>query len=182
MVVHFTLDFQHQLLALFAMNSSLTPRPTVSSKMKWRLGLLLAVAAIALLPMLFRMVSTFSKPTVMQVTLPAKVPGAPTVGVPADALTILIGNDGHLYYYFGAATPTAAASLHATTPAQPIQQVIKEWQQRSKSTIFIKTSAQANYQAMVDLLDEINISGQRSYAVVAATDADRQLLLANGKQ
>ena len=164
------------------MNSSPTPRPVVSSKTKWRLGLLLVVAVIALLPMLFMVVSTLTKPTVMQLTLPAKAPGAPTVGAPADALTILIGDDGHLYYYFGAATPAAAASLHAATPTQPIQKVIKEWQQRSKSTIFIKTSAQANYKAMVDLLDDMNTSGQRSYAVVAATDADRQLLLANGKQ
>ena len=149
--------------------------------MKWRLGLLLVVAVIAFLPMLFMVVSTLTKPAAMQLTLPAKAPGAPTAGSPADALTILVGDNGHLYYYFGAATPTAAASLHTATPTQPIRQVIKDWQQRSKSTIFIK-SPQDNYKGLVDLLDEMTRTGQRSYAVVAATDADRQLLQANGQQ
>ncbi len=160
---------------------SFRPRPTLSSKMKWRLGLLVAVAIVALLPTLFLVVRTLSKPQAMQLSLPAKTLGAP-VGVPAEALTILVGSGSQLYYYFGAAAPTAADSLHATTSARPIGPVLKAWQQRRKATVFIKPGEPANYKVLANLLDELNSSGQRSYAVVAATAADRQLLAASEKQ
>ncbi|HET9504045.1 MAG TPA: hypothetical protein VFO93_10920 [Hymenobacter sp.] len=147
----------------------------VYSKMKWRLGLLLVVAAVALLPTLFLVISHLAKPPVMQLTQPAKALTAPA-GAPAEALTILVGSGRQPYYYFGTATPTAADSLHVATPARPIGQVIRAWQQRHKATIYIKDGAEGNYKVLVDLLDELNSTSQRRYAVVAATDADRQLL------
>lgn len=157
------------------MNSSPTSRPAVSSKMKWRLGLLLVVAAVALLPTLFLVINHLAKPTVMQLALPAKALAAPA-GAPAEALTILVGSGKQPYYYFGTATPAAADSLHATTPARPIGLVIRAWQRQHKATVFIKDGAEGNYQVLVDLLDELNITNQRSYAMVATTAADRQLL------
>jgi biopolymer transport protein ExbD len=156
-------------------------RPATYPKMKWRLGLLVVVAAVVLLPTLLLVVRTISKPQVMQLSLPAKVTSAPA-GALADALTILVENGNQLYYYFGAATPTATAGLHVTTPAQPIRQVIKTWQQRNKSTIFIKLGEPANYKMLANILDEMNIAGQRSYEVIPATAADRRLLRANGQQ
>jgi biopolymer transport protein ExbD len=143
--------------------------------MKWRLGLLLVVAVVMLLPTLFLGVRHLAKPPVMQVALPTNALAAPA-GAPAEALTILVGSGKQPYYYLGTATPTAADSLHAATPARPIGQVIRAWQQRHKATIFIKDGAQGNYKALVDLLDELNSTHQRHYAVVATTDADRQLL------
>lgn len=167
------------------MNPSPTPapqaRPAASTKTKWRLGLLAVVAIVALLPALFLLVRTLAKPPVMQVSMTSKVNAAPA-GLPADALTILVGSGDHLYYYVGQATPAAGDSLHAITPAQPIRQVVKAWQQRSKSTIYIKPVAQGNYKALAGLLDELNIAGQRSYAVVRPTDADAQLLLATERR
>jgi biopolymer transport protein ExbD len=151
------------------------------SKTKWRLGLLALVAVVALLPSLFLVITTISKPRVIQLSLPAPAASEP-VGSPADALTILLGNGNQLYYYFGEATPTATDSLHAITPAQPIQQTIKAWQQHRKATIFIKPVAETNYKALVNILDEMNMVGQQAYKVVTATDADRQLLLASGWQ
>jgi biopolymer transport protein ExbD len=152
-----------------------------SFKTKWRLGLLALVAVVALLPSLFLVITTISKPRVIQLSLPAPAANEP-VGSPADALTILLGNGNQLYYYFGEAIPTAADSLHVTTPAQPIEQTIKAWQQHRKAIIFIKPVAESNYKALANVLDEMNIVGQRAYKIVTPTDADRQLLLANGRQ
>jgi len=157
------------------MHSSPTPRPAVSSKMKWRLGLLLIVATVALLPTLFLVIRYFAKPPVVQVALAAKETAA-LASEPAEALTILVGSGKQPYYYFGTATPTAADSLHAATPARPIGRVIRAWQQRHKAIIFIKDGAEGNYKVLVGLLDELNSTNQRRYAVVAATAADRQLL------
>jgi biopolymer transport protein ExbD len=157
------------------MTPSPTSRPAVSSKTKWRLGLLLVVAAVMLLPTLFLVIRHLAKPLVLQLALPAKALAAPA-GAPAEALTILVSSGRQPYYYFGTATPTAADSLHAATPARPIGQVIRAWQQRHKATIFIKDGADGNYKVLVDLLDELNSTNQRRYTVVAATDADRQLL------
>ena len=159
-------------------NPAYQARPAISAKIKWRLGLLAVVAVLLLLPTLFLVLRTASKPQVMQVLAPA---GRTTkmVGAPADALTILVGDGNQLYYYFGKATPTAVVSLHAASPAQPIGQVVKAWQQQHRqATVFIKPSPQAGYKALVAMLDEMNLAGQRSYAVVVPTEADRQLLTA----
>jgi|GEM_PF-5710896 len=155
-------------------------RPAVSTKLKWRLGLLAVVAVLLLLPTLFLVVRGLSKPPVMQTQVAAPAGNATAlVGAPADALTILLGSGNQRYYYFGKATPTAASGLHAASPAQPIGQVIKAWQQQHRqATIFIKPSPEADYKAMVAMLDEMNLAGQRSYAVVDPTEADRQLLAA----
>jgi biopolymer transport protein ExbD len=152
-----------------------------SSKIKWRIGLLALVAVIALLPSLFLVIHTISKPRVWQLSMPARAASEP-VGAPAEALTILLGNGNQLYYYFGETTPTAADSLHAATLAQPIRQAIKAWQQHSKATIFIKPVADNNYKALASILDEMNIAGQRAYKIVTPTDADRQLLQLIGQQ
>jgi biopolymer transport protein ExbD len=157
------------------MDPSPTSRPAVSSKTKWRLGLLLVVAAVMLLPTLFLVISHLAKPAAMQLAQPAKALAAPA-GAPTEALTILVGRGRQPYYYFGTATPAAADSLHAATPAQPIGQVIRAWQQRRKANVFIKNGAESNYDVLVDLLDEMNSTNQRRYAVVPATAADRQLL------
>ena len=151
------------------------------SKTKWRLGLLALVAVVALLPSLFLVIHTISKPRVLQLSIPAPAANEP-VSSPADALTILLGNGNQLYYYFGEVIPTAADSLHATTPVQPIEQTIKAWQQHRKATIFIKPVAETNYKALATTLDEVNIADQREYKVVTPTDADRQLLLTSGQQ
>ncbi len=143
--------------------------------MKWRLGLLLVVAAVMLLPTLFLVVRRLAKPPMIQLALPAKILAAPA-GAPAEVLTILVGRGQQPYYYFGTATPAATDSLHTATPARPIGQVIRAWQQRHKAAVFIKSDAEGNYKVLVDLLDELNLTNQRRYAVVAATDADRQLL------
>jgi hypothetical protein len=159
-----------------------TPTPPTSPKTKWRLALLAAVVAVVLLPPLFlRALRAVSKPPVMQLATPAGTASAPA-GAPAEALTILLGNGRQLYYYFGAATPPTAAGLRTVAPGQPLRQVIKTWQQRSQATIFIKPGAPSNYKALVDILDEMTIDGQRHYAVVAASAADRQLLPPSERQ
>jgi hypothetical protein len=159
----------------------MNPTPT-SPKTKWLLGLLAAVGALVLLsPLLLMVARAVSKPQVMQVSTPAKAPRAPA-GAPAEALTILLGSGRQLYYYFGTATPASAASLRVVAPGPPLRQVIKAWQQQHRATVFIKPGAPDNYKALVDILDEMNIDGQRSYAVVAATDADRQLLPPSERQ
>jgi biopolymer transport protein ExbD len=164
------------------MDSTSTPASSTSTKTKWRLALLAAVVAVVLLPPLFMLVArAVSQPPVMQVATPVGTASAP-VGAPTGALTILLGNGKQLYYYFGAATPPTAAGLHAVAPGQPLRQVIKTWQQRGQATIFIKPVAQSNYKALVAILDEMNRDGQRSYAMVNATDADRQLLPASERQ
>jgi biopolymer transport protein ExbD len=155
-------------------------RSAASSTTKWRLGLLILVAVVVLLPTLFLVIRTIAKPPVMQLSLPAAV-ASESAGPPTEALTILLGNGNQLYYYFGEATPTAVASLHTATLAQPIEQTIKAWQQHSKATIFIKPVAEANYKALVKMLDQMNSVGQREYKVMPPTEADRQLL-ANGQR
>ena len=164
-----------------APNPIASARPAASFKTKWRLGLLALVAMVVVLPTLFLVIRTIAKPPVLQLAVPATAANKP-VGPPAEALTILLGNGNQLYYYFGEAIPTAADSLHATTPVQPIEQTIKAWQQHHKATIFIKPVAETNYKALANILDEMNIAGQRAYKIVTPTDADRQLLHLNGRQ
>jgi len=135
----------------------------------------------------FMLTTTFAKPRVMQLTMP--VPDKRTTKVAShDAMTVLLGKNHQVHYYFGLyapADPTVPVpALHSTDfGARGIRQVLLSFrQQEPKGVVLIKSGRQAVYRDMVDILDEMNITDQQKYALTDLSPADRQLLLANGRQ
>ena len=123
----------------------------------------------------FMLTTTFNKPTVMELAMPAPGPESPVD--PKKALTLLLGQNSEVRYFFGLNPGPAPDQLHRTTlAADGLRQVLLRFQQQPGGVVLIKPGNQASYQNLVDVLDEMNITGQRKYALVDLTAADKQLL------
>lgn len=127
--------------------------------------------------------TTFAKPTVMQLTMPAKSTNDQDMPVPeSGALTVILGKNHRVHYFFGLNAPDDKSvpmpALHTTTfAASGIRQVLlARRSQRPPLTVLIKPSADSKYEDLVDILDEMNITNQKKYALVNLAPADLMLL------
>lgn len=138
----------------------------------------------------FMLTTTFAKPNVMQLQMPAK-PQAGEEGTPlpaSKAMTIILGSAHQAYYYFGLARPddpsVPVPTLHTTNfgPRGIRQALLARGRQQPAPVVLIKAGPRASYQDMVDALDEMNITNQKKYALTDLTAADRQLLPPSERQ
>ena len=122
----------------------------------------------------FMLTTTFSKPNAMLLNMPAKddtrhpVPGSRTT-------TILLDGNDRIFYYIGINDPQVAQTNFS---AVGIRQVIAHQRRtQPKEPIFIiKALDRSRYQNLVDVLDEMTITGATTYALVDITPADLELL------
>ncbi|GAB3293054.1 ExbD/TolR family protein [Hymenobacter humi] len=151
-----------------------------AKKMSTRIDMTPMVDLAFLLLTFFMLTTTFAKPYTMELTMPVKDTPTPVPG--SRAMTIILGKDHRVHYFFGLHTPNdntvPAPELRTTTfAADGIRRVLLARQQQvSKPIILIKPSADSKYQDMVDILDEMNITHQKKYALVKITQDDLTLL------
>ncbi|WP_324674538.1 biopolymer transporter ExbD [Hymenobacter sp. GOD-10R] len=129
----------------------------------------------------FMLTTTFSKPTVMTLNMPE--PDIRNTAVPESrALTLILGKHNQVHYFFGVNDASSHPALHTTTfAAEGLRQVLLDRQrQQPGSVVLIKSSDEANYQNLVDALDEMSITNQKKYALVNLDRTDRELLKKNG--
>ncbi|WP_044005315.1 ExbD/TolR family protein [Hymenobacter swuensis] len=147
-----------------------------AKKHAFRLDMTPMVDLAFLLLTFFMLTTTFSKPTVMEVAMPAK--GSETSAVPASkALTLLLGKDSRIQYFFGENPGKNTSAVHSTTfAANGLRKLLLQFRQKAGGMVLIKATDEASYQSMVDALDEMNITDTRKYALVDLDQADRNLL------
>lgn len=123
----------------------------------------------------FMLTTTFSKPTIMEVAMPAK--STETSDVPASgAMTVLLDKDHVVHYFYGLNSEAEPAQLHTTSfGAGGLRQALLSFRPKN-GMVLIKASDKAAYQSMVDALDEMNITDTKKYALVDINPADEQLL------
>ena len=132
----------------------------------------------------FMLTTTFAKPNVMQLTMPVKKTDdvEDTKIKASQAMTIILGKDNKVYYYFGLNTPNdktvAKPELKVTNfSANGIRQVLLTRQrQQPEPIVLIKPTDDAKYRNMVDVLDEMNITNQKKYALVKVPKDDLTLI------
>ena len=155
-----------------------------AKKMSTKIDMTPMVDLAFLLLTFFMLTTTFAKPNVMQLTMPVKKTDdvEDTKIKASQAMTILLGKDNKAYYYFGLNTP-----LDKTVPkpemkvtnfsANGIRQVLLTRQrQQPEPIILIKPTDDSKYRNMVDILDEMNITNQKKYALVKAPKDDLDLI------
>ena len=152
-----------------------------SKKMSTRIDMTPMVDLAFLLLTFFMLTTTFAKPYVMQLTMPVPDYTHPTVIDKNKAMTVILGRNHRVYYYFGLNQPadkTVPAARLETTNFGPrgIRQVLLNRQQRGPVTVLIKPGADSQYRDMVDILDEMSITNQQKYALTRASAADLTLL------
>jgi biopolymer transport protein ExbD len=140
----------------------------------------------------FMLTTTFAKPNVMQLQMPVKSPILTPIKE-SGALTIMLGAGHRVYYYLGLNEPgdpsvpvptlhTTDFGSHGIRQALLTEQAWRRTKQLGPVFILLKSGPKARYSDLVDILDEMNITGQRKYALTDLTAADRQLLPASERQ
>lgn len=141
----------------------------------------------------FMLTTTFAKPNVMQLTMPVKEkkPDEQTKIKASQAVTIILGPEDKVYYYFGLNDPNDKSAPPPQVKvtdysANGIRKVILERQRQTSDPPIILIKAyvlndkQARYKNMVDILDEMNITNQKKYAMVKINQADIDLVKKSG--
>ncbi|MDB5234993.1 MAG: biopolymer transporter ExbD [Hymenobacter sp.] len=151
-----------------------------AKKMPTRIDMTPMVDLAFLLLTFFMLTTTFAKPYVLKLAMPSLSPDKTAVA-PSKSLTIILGKSHRVHYYFGLNAPddktVPAPKLTTTTfAASGIRQVLLQGQQRGGITVLIKPSEDSKYQDMIDILDEMSITGQEKYALVKITPDDLTLL------
>jgi len=151
-------------------------------KMSTRIDLTPMVDLGFLLVTFFMLTTTFSKPQTMEINLPVKEP----TEVPDDqqnalkaskAFTVIIGEDNKLFWYLGLADAPIEGPIGTNYTADGIRKVLLEKNATIKDmVVLIKPMNGAIYKNVVDILDEMNISNIKRYALVEITPEELDLV------
>ena len=125
----------------------------------------------------FMLTTTFARQNAMELTMPDGE-GLATPLRQSKALTLILGKDSQVHYFFGLNDAEARPALHTTTfSSAGLRQVLLDRQRQQPAPfVLIKAGPDAKYRDLVDVLDEMNITDQQKYALVNFTPADQQLL------
>ncbi len=159
-----------------------------AKKMSTKIDMTPMVDLAFLLLTFFMLTTTFNKPNVLQLTMPVKEKKLDEqIKIKAsEAMSIILGKDNKAYYYMGLNTPndkTVAVPEIKVTNYGPdgIRKVILDRQRQAPApVILLKPNDDAKYKNMVDILDEMNITNQKKYALVPASKDDISLITASG--
>ena len=159
-----------------------------AKKMSTKIDMTPMVDLAFLLLTFFMLTTTFAKPNVLQLQMPAKVKDKEqnTKIKESEAMTVILAPDDKVFYYFGLNSPkdpsVRVPEIKVTDfSANGIRKVLlQRKQQVPKTVILIKTyvdkDKQAKYKDMVDILDEMNITDQSRYALVDIGQEDIDLI------
>jgi biopolymer transport protein ExbD len=162
-----------------------------SKKMNPAVDLTAMVDLAFLLITFFMLTTSLSKPQSMELTMPDKM--RDKIDVPrqeakeSKTMTILIGKDRQLKYYMGLLdTPFDGMGPTDTTYGKEgIRPVILQKMAKLKAqgmvdvegiVVLIKATEDATYKDMIDILDEMAITGVKIYAIQDMSDAELKLM------
>ena len=129
----------------------------------------------------FVFTTTMSTPTAMAMNEPKDDPTNQLKVKNSGAMTLLLGKNDQVYYYFGELSPTEASSQFKSSNFKDIRQVILD---KKKNTsigdlmYIIKSDKEATFKNAIDILDEMAISAVTPghYAEVEMSDTESELI------
>lgn len=123
----------------------------------------------------FMLVTTFNKPNVMDLGLPAKpkedMPKPPPTEIDlSNSISLIIGKDNRIFYHQLDAAGLNEQTLQETTfdrngITKVIEQAKAKAKDQSKFTVIIKPTDDAVYKNFVDILDEMAITKNEIYGI-----------------
>ena len=150
-----------------------------AKKMSTKIDMTPMVDLAFLLLTFFMLTTTFNKPQTMEINMPVKdKTDNPTELKASKALTVILGKNDKVYYYQGLNNGVDPVELKTTDYSdQGIRKVLLDLGNRIPDlTVLIKPVKTSRYKNIVDILDEMNITNTRRYALVEMNDADSKLL------
>ena len=152
-----------------------------SKKMGTNMDMTPMVDLAFLLLTFFMLTTTFSKPQTMEINMPVKEddPTNQTLLKASNAMTIILGEDDKVFYYYGLGDPAENPEVIETDySASGIRKALISQKVKSnpKMVVMIKPMETSRYKNMVDILDELKITDTKKFALVEITDTDKQLV------
>jgi biopolymer transport protein ExbD len=147
-----------------------------AKKLSTRVDLTPMVDLGFLLITFFMFTTTLAQPTALKLNMPkdAKDQKEETKIKESGALTIMLGKDDQVYYYFG-----QDAMNMKNASFKEIRKVIIEKKKNTKEEDFvvvIKANDEATYKNAVDILDEMKINEVTKYALVNISEDENKLI------
>ena len=129
----------------------------------------------------FVFTTTMSQATAMNMNEPKDDPNNQLKVKNSGVMTLLLGRNNQVYYYFGELSPTNASAQFKSSNFKDIRQVILD---KKKSTpigdlmYIIKSDKEATFKNAIDVLDEMSINEvpPGHYAEVEMSDTESQLI------
>ena len=126
----------------------------------------------------FILTSTFNKAKTMEVTMPDKVTDEKeqTKVNENDILNVVLGENDKIYYWIGL-TPPAEVTDYSQNGIRKV--ILQHNKANPKLMILIKPKDESRYNNMVDILDEMEITDTKRYAIVDFTPDDKAIISGN---
>ncbi|PTS97494.1 biopolymer transporter ExbD, partial [Flavobacterium sp. HMWF030] len=149
-----------------------------SKKQSSKVDLTAMVDLAFLLITFFMLTTSLSKPQSMDLSLPDKDPDDKTPPVKVDenrTMTVMLGEDNKMIYYMGLLATPKIGPKDITYGKDGIRRelltqkkaVVQYTGDKKKGIIvIIKPTKKSNYRNLVDILDEMAITGVSTYAIV----------------
>ena len=128
----------------------------------------------------FILTTTFNKPKTMEVTMPDKVKdeSEQTKVNENDILNLVLGEDNKVYWWIGL-TPPATVTDFSKNGVRKL--LLEQNRANPKLMVLIKPKDESKYENMVDILDEMDITKTKRFAIVDFTEDDKTII-AGGPQ
>jgi len=131
----------------------------------------------------FILTTTFAKPQTMEINMPVKTknPEDQNELKASNALTLLLGANDKIYWYAGLPdAPTAPGVQITDYSANGLRKILLDRKSNPDLVVLIKPmdtdKETGRYKNMVDVLDEMNITDTRKYAIVDVDPRDEKLV------
>jgi len=124
----------------------------------------------------FILTTTLNKPQTMELTMPEKPKGdekLPEVNE-KKVVSIILGADNAVYWYHGITDPKVEKTDFSDTGIRKI--LMEKDKEIPGMIVLIKPGKDSKYKNVVDILDEMNITNMKRFAMVKITPVDEELV------
>lgn len=121
----------------------------------------------------FILTTTFKKDMALELQMPDNSPAPPQVINENRALSVVLAGDNKIYWWTGP-DPQAKSTNYSKDGIRKI--LLARRQAVPEIMVLIKPMDDAKYENVVDVLDEITITGITRYAIMDLTDDDKTIL------
>lgn len=123
----------------------------------------------------FILTSTFNKSKTMEVTMPDKVTKEEeqTKINENDILNLVLAENDKIYHWIGL-TPPATVTNYSKDGVRKL--LLESMRANPKLMVLIKPKDESRYNNMVDILDEMDITNMKRYAIVEFTPDDKTII------
>lgn len=123
----------------------------------------------------FILTTTFNKPKTMEVNMPDKVKDEKeqTKINEKDILNLVLSENDKIYWYIGL-TPPVSETDYSKNGVRKL--LLEQTRANEKMMVLIKPKDESRYENMVNILDEMDITGCKRFAIVKFTDDDKTII------